>query len=176
MKDAPTVVTLDVNAYNRRSQDSSQYTNMNNDDMVEAGNKTELICTQVTLLLKVPERNKARNATRKLLQEFLVQIQQSDRNVTFLLWYYSKNNSSALTIERPINVSKDFQALQTYYPCMNPKQHTKQQPNYTSIFLCHSDNIKHMQKDMSSWFENGGHKLYKKPLHSEKTIEVDWLE
>ena len=33
-----------------------------------------------------------------------------------------------------------------------------------------------MQKDMSFWFKNGGHKLYKNPLQREKTMEVTWIE
>ena len=51
VKDAPAIVTLDVNAANIRSQDSRQYTNMNNGNMVEAGNDTELIFMKVILLL-----------------------------------------------------------------------------------------------------------------------------
>ena len=59
---------------------------MNNNDKAEADNKTELICTQVTLLLKFLAINSTRNATQKLLQDFLVQIQQSDRRVVFIPW------------------------------------------------------------------------------------------
>ena len=32
---------------------------------------------------------------------------------------------------------------------LNPKQHTKQQLTYTSIFLRHSGNLAQLQKDMS---------------------------
>ena len=62
-KEAPDVVTLDVKSDISRSQHSRQSTYINNDDTVEAGHETEILCTQVTLLLKVPTSNNARNAT-----------------------------------------------------------------------------------------------------------------
>ena len=120
-KDAPAFITLNINANNSRSQGNHQYTDINDDVKFEAGNNTEIPCKQVTLLLKVPESNNARNATRNLLQDFLVQIQQRDSHVTLLSWYFWNNNSSEVPIEWPANVSKDFQALKTYYPCINPK-------------------------------------------------------
>ena len=57
------------------------------------------------------------------------------------------------------NVSNYFQSLQKYYPRLNPKQHTKQQPAYASIFLCNYDDLTQLQKYMSLWLENGVHKL-----------------
>ena len=47
---------------------------------------------------------------------------------------------------------------------------------YTFIFLLPSDFLTQMQKDMSFWLENGGHKLYKTPLQYEKIMEMAWLE
>ena len=96
------------------------------------------------LLLKIMVIKNARNAMCKLLQDFLVQIQQIDSHVAFLPWYSSNKNSSEVPTERPEDVYKYFQALQTYSTCLNPKQHTKQhkkqhtkqQPMYASIFLC----------------------------------------
>ena len=125
-KNSPAVVTPDVNSYNRQSHKSCRSTNMNDENTVESGNETELLCTRVTLLLKVPMSNNSRNTTQKLLQDFLVQIQQSDRRVVFIPWYSSNNKSFVAPIKRPENVYQDFQALQTYYTRLNPKQHTKQ--------------------------------------------------
>ena len=102
-----------------------QSTNMNDDDTVKAVNETELLCTRVTLLVKFLASNNARNSTRKLLQSFLVNTQQSDRHVAFLPWYSSNNKSSAVPIKRTKNVSEYFQSLQTYYPCLNLGQHTR---------------------------------------------------
>ena len=85
-KDAPSVVIFDINTNNSRSQDSRQSTNINKNDMFEAGNDTELLCMWFTLLLKVIPSKNSHNAKRKLLQDFLVQIQQSYRHIAFLLW------------------------------------------------------------------------------------------
>ena len=87
VKDAPAVITLGVNSDNRQYNDSHQYTDMDKNDIVEAGNETELLYTRVTLLIKVPESNNACNATRNLLQDFLVQIQQTDWHVALLMCY-----------------------------------------------------------------------------------------
>ena len=81
VKDAPAVITLGVNSDNRQYNDSHQYTDMDENDIVEAGNETELLYTRVTLLIKVPESNNACNATGNLLQYFLVQIKQIYWNV-----------------------------------------------------------------------------------------------
>ena len=62
------VVTLNINANSSRSQGNHQYTNINDDDTVEAGNEKEILCTQVTLLLKVPARKNACNSKWNLLQ------------------------------------------------------------------------------------------------------------
>ena len=110
-----------------------------------------------------------------LLQDFLAQIQQSDRHVAFLLWYFSNNNSSAVPIKQPDDFSNNYQALKKYSPRLNPKQHTRQQPAHNTIFLIHSDDLTHLQKDMSFWFKNGGHKLYKNPLQCEKKMELAFL-
>ena len=85
-KDAPAAVKLNVNANRIKYQGNRQSTNMKNDDTVEAGNETEILCTQVIVLLKVPVINNSHNATWKLLQDFLVQSQKSNRNVALLLW------------------------------------------------------------------------------------------
>ena len=138
--------------------------NMNDDSTFEAGNDTELLCTRVSLLLKVMVSKNYCNATRKILQDFLVQSQQSDWHVAFPLWYSSNTNSSASPIEQTDVVSHNFQSLQTYSPCLNPNKHTKQQQVHTSIFFCHSNELTQLQKDMRFWFENFGHKLYKNPL------------
>ena len=121
----PTVVTINVNVENSRYRDSFQSINMNNNDTFESGNKMELLFTRVTLLLKVLARNNIRNAMWKTLQYFLFQSQHIDRHVALLPWYFSKKNSFTVPIERPNDVSKYFQALQTYSPCLNPKKHTK---------------------------------------------------
>ena len=84
-KDAPTIFTLNIDAGNSQLQDSRQA--MNVDGTVEAGNDTELLCTRVTLLLKVLASNNTRNTTQKIVQDFLVQIQQSYWNVAFLSGY-----------------------------------------------------------------------------------------
>ena len=89
-KESPIVVTPNVNSDNRQYYDSHQYTNINDNNTVEAGNKTELLCMQLTLLLKVLESNNNRKATQNLLQYFWVQSQQSNWHVAFLLWYSSK--------------------------------------------------------------------------------------
>ena len=81
VKDAPAVITLGVNSDNRQYNDSHQYTDMDENGIVEAGNETELLYTRVTLLIKVPESNNACNATGNLLQYFLVQIKQIYWNV-----------------------------------------------------------------------------------------------
>ena len=86
-KDAPAVITLDVNANNSRSHGNRQSTNINDDSTVETDNETEILCTPVKLLLKFQASNNARNATRNLIQDFPVQIKQSDRHVVFLPWY-----------------------------------------------------------------------------------------
>ena len=67
-KDASSVVTLNANANNILYQDNLLSNDMNDDDIVEAGNEAELLCTQVALLLKVRESNNSRNAIWKLLQ------------------------------------------------------------------------------------------------------------
>ena len=174
-KEAPGIVALDVNSNNIRSQGNRQSTDTNDENKVEVGNKTELICARVTLLLKFPSSNNNRNATKNLLKDFPVQIQHSNMHVVLLPWYSSNNNSSTLPIEQPGDVSKDFKALKTYSSLMNPKQNKKQQLVYSSIFLCHSDNSTQIQKDTSFWFENDIQKLYKTPLQWENTTEVPWL-
>ena len=108
---------------------------MNDDNTVEAGNETELLCTRVTLLLKFLARNNAHNAKQKLLRDILFQIQQSDRHVLLLPLYSSKKNYSTLPIEKPDDVSQYFQSLQINSPNLNQKKHTKQQPTYVYIFL-----------------------------------------
>ena len=175
-KGATTVITLDANSNTGRSQENRQSTNKNNENMVEAVNETKILCMWVTLWLEFLASNNACNATRKLLQDLLVQIQQSDTHVVFLLWYSSNNNSSAAPIERSADVYKDFQALQTHSPCMNPKQHTKHQPVYTSVFLNHPDDLTQLQKYISLWFKNGDRKLYKNFLQWKNTMEVAWLK
>ena len=159
-KDAPSASTLDVHKNNIRSQGNRQSTNINDDVMVEAGEEMEILFTQVTLLLKVPASNNACNATWKLLQDFLVKIQQSDRYVAIHQWYSSNNNSSTVPIKRTDDVSKYFKTFQTYCPRLNPKQHTKKQPVYASIFFRRSDYLAQLQKYMSFWLKNGGHRLY----------------
>ena len=67
-KDASTFVTLNVNRNNIQSQSNRQSTNINNDNTIEAGNKTEILRTRVTLLLKFPSINNDRNKMRNLLQ------------------------------------------------------------------------------------------------------------
>ena len=67
-QDASTVVTLNVNTNNRQFQSNCQYTNINDENIVEAGNKTEILRTRVTLLLKFPSINNDRNKMRNLLQ------------------------------------------------------------------------------------------------------------
>ena len=124
-KYTPAVVTLDLNANISRSQGNRQSTDINDDDTVEGGSNTKILRTQVTQLLKVPASNNARNATRNLLKYLLVKIQQSNRHVTFLPWYPSNSNSSAVPIKQPYDISKGFQALQKYYHILKPKQHTK---------------------------------------------------
>ena len=84
-KDAPTIFTLNIDAGNSQLQDSRQA--MNGDGTIEASNDTELLCTRVTLLLKVLASNNTRNTTQKIVQDFLVQIQQSYWNVAFLSGY-----------------------------------------------------------------------------------------
>ena len=143
---------------------------MKNNITVEDGNETELLCTRVTLLLKVTAGNNTRNAMRNHLEEILGQSQHRDRHITFLQWYSSKNNYSVVPIKQPNDVYQDFKSLQTYSTLLNPKQHTKQKPEYTPIFLCHSDDITQLQKDTSFWFENSGHNIYKKTLQCEKTM------
>ena len=122
------------------------------------------------MLLKVLARNNDRNATRKLLKYFIVISQQSDRHVAFLPWYSSNNNSSAVPIKRTDDVSKYFKAFQTYCPRLNPKQHTKKQPVYASIFFRRSDYLAQLQKYMSFWLKNGGHRLYKNPF----SVKIQW--
>ena len=107
-KNAPAVVDLYVNSNNRQSHYSCQSTDTNNDNTVEAGNNTELLCMSINMLLKIMVSNNACNATQNILQDFLVQTQQSDRHVEFLPWYSSKNNSSAVPAERTGDVSQDF--------------------------------------------------------------------
>ena len=77
-KYAPDVATPDVKSNNRRSHNSPQSTDIKDDDTFEVSNKTELIRTPVTLLIKVPESNKECKTTRNLLQDLIVQIQQSN--------------------------------------------------------------------------------------------------
>ena len=130
-KDTPAVVSINVNSDNSQSKDIRQ--SMNDGDTVDDGNKTELLCTGVNLLLKVPVINNTHNTTHNLFQDFLVQIQQSDQHTTLLPRYSSNKNYSSVPIKRPEDVSKDFQALQTYSPCLNTKHNTNQQPEYSSI-------------------------------------------
>ena len=66
--------------------------------------------------------------------------------------------------------------MKTYSPCLQRKQHKKQQAVYTSIFLRHSDDITQLQKDMSFGFKNDNHDLYKEPLQCEKLMYVAWLD
>ena len=73
-KDAPAIITFDVNANKNWSQGNRKYTNMNSDNTVEEGNETEILCTGVNFLLKVPASNNTRNEMQKILQGFLVQI------------------------------------------------------------------------------------------------------
>ena len=75
-KNAPSVVTLEVKAKNIQSQDCFQSNNTNKNDTDDSVNYTELLCKQVTLLLKILAIKNACNATRKLLQNLIVQIQQ----------------------------------------------------------------------------------------------------
>ena len=42
--------------------------------------------------------------------------------------------------------------------------------------LRHYDDLTQLQKYMSFWFKNSGHKLYKNPLQCEMITEVAWLE
>ena len=72
-KYAPSVLTLDVNSDNSLSQDNRQSTDMNNDDAVEVGNETEILCVRVDFLLKISAINNACDAMRNLLQDLLVQ-------------------------------------------------------------------------------------------------------
>ena len=104
-----------------QSQSNRQSTYMNDDNTVEVDNQTEILCTQVTLLLKFPASNKSWNATQKLFQDFLVKIQQRVMHFVFLLWPSSNNNSSAIPIKHPNDVSKGFQLFQTYSPWLNRK-------------------------------------------------------
>ena len=73
-------------------------------------------------------------------------------------------------MERPGNIYKDVQALQTYSTRLNLKQYTKQQLAYACIFICHYDDLTQLQKDMRFWYKNGVHKLYKNPLQRENTM------
>ena len=100
-KVTPAVVTIGVNTKNSRYQGNCQSTHMNNDGTVEAGNETEIICTRVTLLLKVPARNNAGNATWYHLQDFLVQIQQSDMHAK---WPPRGNTQPTTLPQYPLSV------------------------------------------------------------------------
>ena len=93
-----------------------------------------------------------------LLQNFLVQREQSNRNAESLLWSPPNNNSSTVTIDKTNSVSQYFQDLQTYSTRLKLKQNTKYKLKYASIFLCHYDYLTHLQKDMRFWFGNCGQK------------------
>ena len=56
-KDDPTAVALNINANNSLYQGNCQSTDMNYYNMVDSGNKTEILCKRVTLLLKVTASN-----------------------------------------------------------------------------------------------------------------------
>ena len=140
---------------------------------VAADNVSPLLCTRITLVLKVPASNDPRGTTRRLLQNYLTQCQQSDRTAAYLPWY---TDNSSPPIARPQDVSADFQTLQSYFPRLNPKKDLTAQTQYVSVFLRHTDDLIDLQKDMQFWFSDGGHKLYEKPLQCEKTVEVAWLQ
>ena len=114
-KENTTVVIADVKSNKIWSHGNRQSTDMNDDGTVEAGNDTEIIWMQVTLLLKVLASNNTRNATKNTLKDFLVQIKQSDRNVAFLPWYPLNNNPSAVPIKRPDDVSQVFSSIKNIF-------------------------------------------------------------
>ena len=95
--------------------------------------------------LKYLASNNALNARWKFLQDFLVQIQQSDWYVAFLHWYSSNNNSSAVPMSGLTASPKNFKPCKYILSVLtrnNTQNSNRNTPPYFSATLMISPRYK----------------------------------
>ena len=161
------------------SIDDKEDDNISDDATVRGGSRSSrplIYTTRCTLKLQFAGGNNAENRCLNLIREFFSQMKRLDKWCCIAPWY-EEPFPGISTIEKPADFNLDTNSIPSYFPRLLNRNvsDTTHITEYVNINFGHSEDLKELIKDMSSWFKNGSHAMYIDMLQAERRKEAGFF-